>query len=59
MGKKKFKKQIESQEEVISIHEEKIKLELEKDVPNYGLIHHWESEIKAAIKNIARAEKRL
>lgn len=43
----------------IAEHEEKIRLELEKDFQDEGLIHHWEKEIRAFEKAIQQARKRL
>ncbi|MEG4010077.1 hypothetical protein [Microcoleus sp. Pol12A6] len=43
----------------IAEHEEKIRLEYEKDFPDEGLIRHWESEIRAFEKGIQQALKRL
>ncbi|MDP5017007.1 MAG: hypothetical protein NWQ43_06855 [Dolichospermum sp.] len=43
----------------IAEHNEKIRLELEKDFPDPGLINHWEKEIKAFEQGIKQALKRL
>jgi hypothetical protein len=59
MGKGHFKKAISSLQERIAEHQEKIRLELNKDFPDQGLIHHWEKEIKAFEKGIQQALKRL
>ena len=42
MGKKNHKKAIASLTHRIAEHEEKIRLELEKDGKDEGLIKHWE-----------------
>lgn len=59
MGKSHFKKAISSLEDRIAEHQEKIRLELEKDYPDPGLINHWQKEIKAFEKGIEQALKRL
>ncbi len=59
MGKDYFKKAISSLQSRIAEHETKIRLELEKPLPDEGLINHWQKEIKAFQKGIARALKRL
>jgi hypothetical protein len=51
MGNKNHKKAIESLE--------KIRLELNKENPDFGLINHWKKEIKAFEKGIQQALKRL
>ncbi|MEH2236057.1 hypothetical protein [Nostoc sp.] len=43
----------------IAEHQEKIRLESEKDSPDRGLIRHWETEICAFEKGIQQALKRL
>jgi len=58
MGKSHFKKAISSLESRIAEHQEKIKLELEKDFPDQGLINHWEKEIKAFEQGIKQAFKK-
>lgn len=59
MGKKNHKKAIRSLSQRIAEHLEKIRLELEEDFPDQGLIRHWESEIRAFEKGIQQAQKRL
>lgn len=59
MGKKHFKKAIASWESRIAEHQQKIRLELEKDYPDQGLISHWQKEIKAFEKGIEQGLKRL
>lgn len=59
MGKSHFKKAISSLEARIAEHQEKIRLELEKEFPDQGLINHWQKEIKAFEKGIEQALKRL
>lgn len=59
MGKKHHKKAIDSLTQIIAEHQEKIKLELEKDFPDEGLIKHWNKEISAFDKSIQQALKRL
>lgn len=52
MGKKNHKKAIRSLTQRIAEHQEKIRLEYEKDIPDEGLIGHWKSEIRAFEKGI-------
>ncbi|MBE9056289.1 MULTISPECIES: hypothetical protein [Sphaerospermopsis] len=59
MGNKNHKKSIRSLNTRIAEHQEKIRLEYEKDFPDQGLIRHWENEIKAFEKAIQQALKRL
>ncbi len=59
MGKSHFKKAISSLEARIAEHQEKIRLELNKEFPDQGLINHWQKEIKAFEKGIQQALKRL
>jgi len=59
MGKKNHKKAIRSFNQRIKEHEQKIRLELEKQLPDEGLIEDWEKEIKAFEKGIQQAMKRL
>ncbi|OKH16955.1 hypothetical protein [[Limnothrix rosea] IAM M-220] len=59
MGKRHFKKAIVSLQARIDEHQVKIKTELEKDLPDQGLIHHWQKEIAAFQKGIQQAKKRL
>lgn len=59
MGKKNHKKAIRSLNRRIVEHQEKIRLEYEKNFPDEGLIRHWESEIRAFKKGIQQALKRL
>lgn len=59
MGKGHFRKAISSLEARIAEHEEKIRLELNKEFPDQGLINHWQKEIKAFEKGIQQALKRL
>ena len=59
MGKKNHKKAIRSLNRRIAEHQEKIKLEYEKNSPDEGLVRHWETEIRAFEKGIQQALKRL
>ncbi|MBP0010743.1 MULTISPECIES: hypothetical protein [unclassified Roseofilum] len=59
MGKSHFKKAILSLEARIAEHQEKIRLELNKEFPDRGLINPWQKEIKAFEKGIQQALKRL
>jgi hypothetical protein len=40
-------------------HLEKIALERSKEIPNIGLIKHWEKEVSAWQQEILRLEERL
>ncbi len=59
MGNKNHKKAIRSLNKRIDEHQEKIRLEYEKDYPDQGLIRHWKAEIQAFEKGIQQALKRL
>ncbi|AFZ57761.1 hypothetical protein H6G54_16795 [Anabaena cylindrica FACHB-243] len=59
MGNKNHNKAIESFLKQIAKHQEKIKLELEKDFPDLGLIKHWEKEVRTFEENIQKKLKRL
>ena len=60
MGENKDnKKKIEGMQYQIDLHLEKVRKELEKQIPNYGDIHHWEAEISAWQNRIARLQKRI
>jgi hypothetical protein len=59
MGKKNHRKAIRSLTQRIQEHRDKIRLELEKDYPDPGLLKHWEKEIQAFEKGIQQAQKRL
>jgi peptidoglycan hydrolase CwlO-like protein len=59
MGKKNYRKTIRSLQRRITEHEDKIELEQKKDLPDQGLIHHWQKEIRAFEKGIQQAQKRL
>lgn len=56
---KKTRIKLEGWLEHIAIHERKITEELAKPEPNMGLVVHWESEIRAAMKMVVRLQKRL
>jgi hypothetical protein len=55
MGNKNHKKSIQSLEKRIAEHQAKIRIELEKDFPDRGLINHWQKEIAAFEGGIHRA----
>lgn len=59
MGKKNHRKAIRSLTQRIAEHQEKIRLESEKDFSDKGLIKHWETEIHAFETAIKQALKRL
>lgn len=59
MGKKNHKKAIRSLTQRIAEHQNKIRLESEKENPDEGLIRHWQNEIRAFEKGIQQAQKRL
>ncbi|MEE3720044.1 hypothetical protein V2H45_25225 [Tumidithrix elongata RA019] len=59
MGKKNHEKSINSLQKRIIEHQQKIDIELQKDYPDLGLIHHWQKEILAFELGIEKAKKRL
>ncbi len=59
MGKKNHRKTIRSLTDRILEHQDKIELELKKEIPDEGLIRHWQKEIRAFEKGIQQAKKRL
>ena len=59
MGKKNHRKTIRSLTDRILEHREKIALELRREMPDRGLIRHWQKEIHAFEKGIQQANKRL
>ncbi|PSB04641.1 hypothetical protein [Merismopedia glauca] len=59
MGKKHHKKTINSLNNRIIEHQEKIELESQKESPDLDLIEHWRKEISAFQKGIEQAHKRL
>ncbi|WP_040695269.1 hypothetical protein [Nodosilinea nodulosa] len=59
MGKKNHLKAIKSLEARIAEHLEKIGVELHREMPDPGLVRHWEKEIRAFENGIRQARKRL
>jgi len=59
LAKRRYGRKIESLEERIREHQEKIRRERERDNPDEGLIAHWEREIRAFEEGIRRAKRRL
>jgi hypothetical protein len=59
LGKKNHRKAIRSLTQRIEEHQDKIRLELERERPDQGLIDHWQKEIRAFEKGIQQAQKRL
>jgi L-ribulose-5-phosphate 3-epimerase UlaE len=59
MGKKNHEKSINSLNQRIIEHQQKIDMELLKDYPDLGLIRHWQKEIRAFDLGIEKAQKRL
>jgi L-ribulose-5-phosphate 3-epimerase UlaE len=59
MGKKNHEKSINSLQQRITEHQQKIDMELLKDYPDLGLIRHWQKEICAFELGIEKAQKRL
>ena len=59
MDKKRFLKRIQSLQQQIDEHKEKIVQEKQNPNPDEGLIQHWQREITAFMKSIERVEKRL
>ena len=58
MSKKKFRKSVDSIQQQIVIHHQKIADEQHKEVPDEKLIDYWFKEIKGLEKSLA-TEKRL
>jgi hypothetical protein len=56
---KHTRKKLASEVSFIEVHRNKISAELDKDQPDFGLIEHWESEIRGHLKIIERLKKRL
>ncbi len=59
MGKRGWKKRVESLRLKILEHENKIKIEKAKTHPDEGRIRHWKVEIEAFEDSLSRALKRL
>lgn len=59
MGKRGWKKRVESLRLKILEHENKIKIEKAKTHHDEGRIRHWKAEIEAFEDSINRALKRL
>jgi hypothetical protein len=60
MGRNKdLRKRIKGHERAIAEHHRKIAVELEKPLPDYGLIHHWEGEIRGHEKTVERLREKL
>lgn len=53
------RKQIRGLEQQIAAHHEKIAEELKRESPNYGVIGHWEKEIRAWSARVQRLQARL
>jgi predicted nucleic acid-binding Zn-ribbon protein len=58
VSKRSVQKQIRSLQLRIQEHEEKIRREQEKPVPDHGLIRHWGREIEALKQGLEKAKKR-
>ena len=56
---KKLRKQILSLLAVISEHEQKIAIELQKPNPDTGLVWYWQKEIAGRQKEISRKLEKL
>ena len=60
MGRNKdTRKRVRSYERRLAEHHEKVAAELRKPNPDYGLIRHWEGEMRGFEKTLARLKKRL
>jgi IS30 family transposase len=59
MGKKNHRKTIRSLTRRIEEHQDKIRQESQKELPDRGMIRHWELEILAFERGIRQAYKRL
>jgi len=59
LGKRRYRKKVESLKARIQEHQEKIRRERQRDEPDEGMIAHWEREIRAFQEGIRRAMRRL
>jgi len=59
MGKRRYRRKIESLEARIREHREKIAGERQRETPDEGLIRHWEREIAAFQDGVRTARARL
>ncbi len=59
MGKKSVLKSIRSLQRRIAEHQQKIVVEQGKDVPDMGLVRHWEKEIRTFEAKVERLRKRI
>jgi len=59
MGKRALKKRIESLTRRAEEHKLNVQQEMEKQLPDFGLIRHWQKEIAAFQISIDKARKRL
>jgi hypothetical protein len=59
MRKRRHRRKIQSLEARIREHREKIAQEQQKEMPDEGLVHHWEREISAFQEGIRRAHRRM
>ncbi len=59
MSKRGLKKRAEGLRLQILTHQNKIKNEKAKQIPDEGKIHHWEAEITAFKNSLARVLRRL
>lgn len=59
MGNRNLRKAIQSLQDQIKVHHDKIALEQQSPKPNWGVIAHWESEIRAFQMRLNRLETRL
>jgi len=57
--RRRYRKKIETLQTRIAEHEEKSRLEKQKQEPNEGLIAHWEQEIRTFEEAVHRTKKRL
>jgi len=60
MGRnKELRKKITAQKKVVEVHDEKIRREQMKPIPNESYVRGWKREIDTARKNIERLIRRL
>ena len=59
MGKRRYQQQERSLRRRLQEHQEKIKTEQAKDMPDEGLIRYWKREVQAFEAGIVRVRKRL
>ena len=59
MSSRHIRNILEGLQDQIAAHQQKIRQELEEEIPNEAAIQHWEQEIRTWQARIARLEQRL